>query len=209
MRTITKRLEFDAAHRVLGHEGKCRHLHGHRYAAEITVTAPELDSLGRVIDFSVIKAVVGKWIDDNWDHNIILHKQDPLLVNMFHKGQHSDFKREWHHPSVKEIFGGRFPFILAKNPTAEIMARYLHDKASHLLMDHKITVTNVRLYETPTSWSDSNTVEVTKKTATPVSETAFMKEAMSNHPNGKHVHVMKIHDPESFQEFLKILGEQN
>ena len=57
---ITRRLEFDAGHRVLGHEGKCKNLHGHRYSAEITVTAPDLDGLGRVIDFGVIKEKVWK-----------------------------------------------------------------------------------------------------------------------------------------------------
>ena len=55
MPTITKKLEFDYGHRVLGHEGKCRHLHGHRGVAEVTVYAPSLDNLGRVVDFGAIK----------------------------------------------------------------------------------------------------------------------------------------------------------
>ena len=38
--TCTRRIEFDAAHRVMGHEGKCKHLHGHRYALEARVATP-------------------------------------------------------------------------------------------------------------------------------------------------------------------------
>ena len=33
---ITRRLEFDAGHRIPDHASQCRHLHGHRYAIEVT-----------------------------------------------------------------------------------------------------------------------------------------------------------------------------
>ena len=39
---------FDAAHRILGHSGKCAYLHGHTYRLEVTVSAAELDALGMV-----------------------------------------------------------------------------------------------------------------------------------------------------------------
>lgn len=55
MITCTRRLEWDAMHRIPRHESKCRAFHGHRYAAEITCLAPELDSPGRVVDFGVVK----------------------------------------------------------------------------------------------------------------------------------------------------------
>ena len=35
---ITRRLEFDAGHRIPHHASQCRHLHGHRYAIEITLS---------------------------------------------------------------------------------------------------------------------------------------------------------------------------
>ena len=36
---ITRRLEFDAGHRIPNHQSQCRHLHGHRYALEVTLVA--------------------------------------------------------------------------------------------------------------------------------------------------------------------------
>ena len=54
MITCTRRLEWDAMHRIPRHESKCAAFHGHRYAAEITCSAPELDDLGRVVDFGVV-----------------------------------------------------------------------------------------------------------------------------------------------------------
>lgn len=80
MRTVsaTKRVEIDAGHRLMGHGGKCGHLHGHRYAFEVTVEAERLDDVGRVVDFDEIKAHVARVVEP-WDHATILRADDPLL----------------------------------------------------------------------------------------------------------------------------------
>lgn len=62
---------IDAGHRVKGHESKCSHVHGHTYAVEVEVSAPRLDHLGRVVDFSIISQVCDTWCQNNWDHNFI------------------------------------------------------------------------------------------------------------------------------------------
>lgn len=138
---VTRKIEFDAGHRVLHHEGKCAHLHGHRYVAEITVSSTGLDSISRVVDFSVIKSLVGRWVDENWDHNILLHPDDPLLSSENHF----------------EVFGSKRPWVMpqGKNPTAEVMAEVLLKKAKELLTDYSsLTVSKVRLYETPNCWAE-------------------------------------------------------
>ncbi len=70
MITCTRRIEFDAAHRIINHESKCKMLHGHRYALEASFAAENLDNLGRVIDFGEIRQLLGDWIDNNLDHNL-------------------------------------------------------------------------------------------------------------------------------------------
>lgn len=150
MPQITRRLEFDAGHRVLGHQGRCRYVHGHRYVAEITVYAPDLDDLGMVIDFGKVKEVVGGWIDEHWDHNLILHPNDPL--NHFHEetGRYSDLE-------IAERFLGRMPFVMPEelpNPTAENMAQFLFYRSGILLSEHGIAIAHVRLYETPNCYAD-------------------------------------------------------
>lgn len=145
---ITRKLEWDAGHRVLHHEGKCKHLHGHRYVAEITVVGKQdpLDSLGRVIDFSVVKAQVGAWIDDNWDHNLMLHPDDPLLKMTV------DF--------AKEAFAGKDPYVMQTgNPTAENIAKELFFKAA-ALMPASIRIVRVRVWETPNCFADYTRTEV-------------------------------------------------
>jgi 6-pyruvoyltetrahydropterin/6-carboxytetrahydropterin synthase len=76
----TRYHDFSAGHRVVGHESKCQHLHGHNYRVhfEIAQDSEELDNLGRVMDFGAIKTHLCEWIEENWDHKFLLYINDPL-----------------------------------------------------------------------------------------------------------------------------------
>ena len=156
--TITKMLEFDAGHRVLGHGGKCRFLHGHRYKAEITVEAWKLNELDMVIDFGDVKRLVGAWIDKHWDHNFICHPEDPLLDILVSDSAFAQLVSEASrklNPQAERIFGAREPYIMPNgNPTAENMAAVLFKEADSMLRDNRINVLGVRLYETPTCFAE-------------------------------------------------------
>jgi 6-pyruvoyltetrahydropterin/6-carboxytetrahydropterin synthase len=133
MVTCTRRLEWDAMHRIPLHESKCRAFHGHRYVAEITCAIPELDDLGRVVDFGVVKEKVGGWIDDNWDHTAILMRSDPAA------------------PPIAEANArfGRPVYWTDRAPTAEVIVAELAVHAQRLLADTGVTVVRIRLWETP------------------------------------------------------------
>jgi len=47
--------DIACAHFVRGHEGKCKNLHGHTWKVEISIQSHQLDSIGMVADFAVIK----------------------------------------------------------------------------------------------------------------------------------------------------------
>lgn len=106
MITVERYHDISMGHRVVGHENKCRHLHGHNYRIHFTCTANELDDLGRVIDFSLIKAHLCEWLEVNWDHKTVLWQEDPLLEQL------KDIVPE----DIVTV-----PF----NPTAEQLAQYL------------------------------------------------------------------------------------
>jgi len=137
---ITRKLEFDAGHRIHGHESKCANIHGHRYVVELTVSA-QLDQIGRVIDFSVLKSVCGKWIDDNLDHGMILYRDDPL-VSFWELGFYND----------KGIDNQKY-FLMDDNPTAENIAKLLYEKFQEMLCSYHIDVVNVLIRETPNCWA--------------------------------------------------------
>ena len=72
--SITQRIEWDMGHRLGdGYPSKCRHAHGHRYVAEVSFTAPDLDRYGMVVDFGNIKRLCKTWIDDNIDHAFLVY----------------------------------------------------------------------------------------------------------------------------------------
>ncbi len=128
----TRRIEFDAGHRVIGHEHKCKYLHGHRYVLEVTAMSKELDHLGRVIDFGKLKIIIKKWIDDNFDHNIILNKDDKILGDYIAN------------------YTGQNVYYLEQNPTAENIAIYLQNKIMpKLFAQASFKITKIKLYETP------------------------------------------------------------
>ena len=132
MTTCTRRIEFDAAHRILNHESKCKMLHGHRYTLEATFEAKKLDNLGRVIDFGVIREVLGSWIDENFDHNTILSKKDKKLGE-----------------KIAEETGQKI-FYLDENPTAENIAAFLlKEICPKLFVKKNVKCTKIKLYETP------------------------------------------------------------
>jgi len=60
---------FDAAHRLIGYEGKCSRLHGHRWKVEIFVVGEELKN-GMLVDLKVLKERLEQVID-KLDHNFL------------------------------------------------------------------------------------------------------------------------------------------
>lgn len=98
--------DISTGHRVFQHESKCAHMHGHNYRVHFTIEAPALDSIGRVLDFSVIKNLLCMWLEDNWDHKFLLWQND-----------------SWAAPLIALDPNGLV--LVPFNPTAENMAQYL------------------------------------------------------------------------------------
>jgi 6-pyruvoyltetrahydropterin/6-carboxytetrahydropterin synthase len=129
MYLVTKQISFCYGHRLLEHQGKCRHLHGHNGRAVITLAAAALDKLGMVVDFAHIKRAVGGWIDNHLDHRMVLHQADPAL------------------PFLKQQ--GEPVHVLDVNPTAENIAKLIFDVA----LAEGFPVIEVTLWETEDSFA--------------------------------------------------------
>lgn len=136
--------DISCGHRVVGHEGKCRFLHGHNYRVHFVCEAENdtLDSVGRVIDFGVVKSKLCMWLEDNWDHKFIAWDNDFLveaIIKNYRKGT----------SPVEEIELVNSFVIVPFNPTAENMAEYLVNVIAPMqLLDTGIIVTSVTIDET-------------------------------------------------------------
>ena len=63
--------DFEAAHRLPRHPGKCKDLHGHSYHLVVSVDRPVAGDSGMAIDFSDLKTVVRREVVDRLDHTFI------------------------------------------------------------------------------------------------------------------------------------------
>ena len=127
MYSVTKKIEFCYGHRLLDYDGPCRHPHGHNAVVEIEVTAPTLDALNMVIDFTDLKAQVKGWIDRELDHRMILRHDDPLVT------------------ALRAL--GEPVYVLDSNPTVERIARLIFESAR----EKGLSVARVTVWETSTS----------------------------------------------------------
>lgn len=112
MYEVEIKINFRAGHRLLPpYEGHCNNPHGEGYTAILLFKNKELDKNGMVFDFGNIKRQIKKWIDDNWDHSYIHHKDDEV----------GEYLR----------LNGFRTFKMNTNPTAEYMAQYLFIYLKH------------------------------------------------------------------------------
>lgn len=141
---ITRRLEFDAGHRIPDHRSQCRHLHGHRYVLEVTLDGAVIEAAGQpnngmLMDFSEVKAIAMQHIVDVWDHAFLVWRGDTQIVD-FLAGL----------PGHKTV-------VLERVPTAENLARIAFGILDPLYQDrygNHLRLERVRIYETPNCWAD-------------------------------------------------------
>ena len=146
---ITRRLEFDAGHRIPHHDSQCRHLHGHRYAIEVTVSGNviEADSdpeQGMVADFGSIKALVQQHIVAPWDHAFLAYAKDDAVIAFLSSL-----------PDHRTV-------TFDAPPTAEHLAATALRKlvkAFASVYGTRLRVEEVRIYETPNCWADARPEE--------------------------------------------------
>ncbi len=141
---ITRRLEFDAGHRIPTHNSQCRHLHGHRYAIEITlsgdiITTEGVSEHGMVMDYSEVKRIAKEQLVDAWDHALLVYRNDTAVLQFLNSL-----------PEHKTV-------ILDVPPTAENLAMVAFNRlkdAYHNSYGNHLQLQRVRIYETPNNWAD-------------------------------------------------------
>jgi len=132
---LVRQLKFCAGHRLHGHEGRCAFFHGHNYKVDIEVVADgggaEVDAVGRVVDFSLIKRRMLGWLDEHWDHAFLVFEDDANAL-----------------AAVRMVEPTKY-FVMPWNPTAENMARYLLEVvAPRVLCDLGVVARRVAVWET-------------------------------------------------------------
>jgi len=169
MFTISRLIEIDAAHRVMTHGSKCRGLHGHRYKIEAVCGSKSGDLVKKgeetdmVMDFAFLKEEMMAAIDAPCDHGIILSVDDTELMSLFTLSQNDDVLSS--KDVAKQVGENGFcalkaeptstkVYVIAGQPTAEVLARHWHDVLSPRVEKRSqgaARLSLIRVYETPNS----------------------------------------------------------
>jgi len=148
MYRICKRFEFQAAHVLSKHPGRCRFVHGHSYIVEVRLVADQLDENDMVCDFQALKAVVQTYLD-GLDHSMLLNSADQANC-----ARHADNPR-------KVAFDNC-------DPSSEVLAREIFMHTQRCLRAGPVENSNgvrytlnpharvqaVRVWETSTAWAE-------------------------------------------------------
>ena len=145
MLTITRKLEFDAGHRIPDHKSQCRNLHGHRYTLEITLVGAVIEEEGSsdngmIMDFSDVKALAKKHLVDVWDHAFLAYEKDSVVREFL------------------DSIPGHKTVVIDRIPTVENLARTAFNILKDAYRDRYGTglhLHKVVLHETPNCWADA------------------------------------------------------
>lgn len=138
---LTKEFSFEAAHALEGYDGACREVHGHSYRLFVTVRGcPSCDGndpkCGMVMDFGVLKRIVGEQIVGRLDHAFVM-------------------RRTAQSEALCQALRGRFDRIVLVDwqPTCENMLADFADRLRAALPPH-VRLHSLRLHETATSFAE-------------------------------------------------------
>lgn len=144
MLTITRKLEFDAGHRIPDHKSQCRNLHGHRYVLEITLVGNVIEQEGcsdngMIMDFSDVKSLAKEHLVDVWDHAFLAYAKDKAVLEFLDSI-----------PGHKTVLIDSIPTVENLARTAfEILKAAYNDRYGTGLRLHKVV-----LHETPNCWAE-------------------------------------------------------
>ena len=137
---LTKVFHFEAAHALMGYDGRCRNIHGHSYEMRVTIKGmpiidPSSPKNGMVMDFGDLKKIVNEEIVDHYDHAFIINDQMP-----------KDFIEE-----VKRHY--ERIIVLPYQPTTELMLLDFSKRIKKRLPQH-VSLVKILLKETEGSYAE-------------------------------------------------------
>ena len=144
MITITRKLEFDAGHRIPDHKSQCRNLHGHRYTLEVTLVGAVIEEEGSsdngmIMDFSDVKALAKEHLVDVWDHAFLAYEKDTVVLEFL------------------DSIPGHKTVIIDRIPTVENLAQTAFNILKAAYQDRYGTGLRLQklvLHETPNCWAE-------------------------------------------------------
>ena len=139
----TKRFgPITTGHRQWKDKGHCSFVHGYGRYVRLTFEASELDERGWVMDFGDLKDVK-KWLEDQWDHKLLVAHDDPALLRL----------RELENEDIVKLT------VMPEGygPGIEDSCRYVFDYANPEIINQtsgRVWLERVRIWETENNYAE-------------------------------------------------------
>jgi 6-pyruvoyltetrahydropterin/6-carboxytetrahydropterin synthase len=135
--TLTKIFSFDTAHVLENYPGKCKHIHGHTYHLQVTITGDIINERnhpynGMIIDFTDLKRWIQNSVLNLFDHALLLQEESTIAKLDF--------------PDSERIYLTKY------TPTCENMLLDIVERLKQSAPNN-IYLVEVRLQETPTAFA--------------------------------------------------------
>lgn len=133
---LTKEFSFEAAHALGGYDGPCREIHGHSYRLFVTIkgrpSCKENDpKQGMVMDFGVLKKIVGEEIISRFDHALVLRTTADEELRKVLASQFDNLVEVDYQPTCENMLNDFAHRIAARLPEGVMLhSLRLHETAS-------------------------------------------------------------------------------
>lgn len=133
---LTKEFSFEAAHALGGYDGPCREIHGHSYRLFVTIkgrpSCNENDpKQGMVMDFGVLKKIVGEEIISRFDHALVLRTTADEELRKVLASQFDNLVEVDYQPTCENMLNDFAHRIAARLPDGVMLhSLRLHETAS-------------------------------------------------------------------------------
>lgn len=133
---LTKEFSFEAAHALGGYDGPCREIHGHSYRLFVTIkgrpSCNENDpKQGMVMDFGVLKKIVGEEIISRFDHALVLRTTADEELRKVLASQFDNLVEVDYQPTCENMLNDFAHRIAARLPEGVMLhSLRLHETAS-------------------------------------------------------------------------------
>ena len=117
-------------------------MHGYGRYVRLTFEATALDERGWVMDFGDLRDVK-KWLEDEWDHKLLIAYDDPLLGEFI---------------SLEQKGGCNLNVMPSEyGPGIEDSCKYVYDNINPMIQEKtngRVWIEKVRVYEHENNWSE-------------------------------------------------------
>lgn len=125
---IEKTFDFEMAHALDDHDGKCKNIHGHSYVLKVCLVGTPIHKEGHpkngmVMDFGDLKQIVASRIVDKFDHALVLWKGSPFVTKEIQDNQQKLITVDFQ-PTCENLLG-LFAEWLKKDLPTEVKLHHL------------------------------------------------------------------------------------